>query len=90
MKKKEIKPVLSKITRGVKRVKKKAKAHGMGSITEGETCSAFGGKCCTVKQGVLKLQCRSNIYLISFNLSLWITCKISLWLMGVLGYFSKT
>lgn len=26
----------------------------MGSITEGETCSAFRGKCCTVKQGVLK------------------------------------
>lgn len=29
-------------------------------------------------------------HLISFRRSLWITCRISLWLMGVLGYFSKT
>lgn len=54
MKQKEIKPVLSKITRGAKRVKKKAKAHGMGSITEGETCSAFGGEMLHSKTGRFK------------------------------------
>jgi hypothetical protein len=32
----------------------------------------------------------SIVYLISLSLSLWITCKISLWLIGVLGYFSRT
>lgn len=39
---------------------------------------------------MIKPQGQFHIHLISFRRSLWITCSISLWLMGVLGYFSKT
>lgn len=65
-----------------------SKTHGMGSIKKKkpEVLFIVQVEMLHIKQGIFK----DNTYLISLSLSLWITCKISLWLIGVLGYFSKT
>lgn len=55
-------------------------------ITRRDGCTPPPWKCVLI-EGYKKIL---YIYLISLSLSLWITCRISLWLIGVLGYFSKT